>query len=283
MDTQRGETQLKLITYPISSDVGISTHLVHDNAISQHKHEFYEIFYILSGQVTHYLNGKQSALSAGDCIILTPSDVHSIRSDPKVKSANRDIMISTELFEQICALVPSSLDFIRNSRGGNVHFSIQEIMEIEQSLSEFSREENVGRKRCVGISLLLKILHRVLEENQEKDGNDGSNTPRFIKKLIEDANKIHFIKKGLSAIIADCGYSHSYICRIFKQHMGISISDYLKNVRVAHVAYYLKTTDYSLQQIAEQVGIDSLSYLNKIFKEKYELSPIQYRKTYKPH
>jgi AraC-like DNA-binding protein len=52
----------------------------------------------------------------------------------------------------------------------------------------------------------------------------------------------------------------------------------MKDVRLSHVAYYLENTNYSLQQICNLVGLDNLSYLNKIFKQKYGITPIKYRK-----
>jgi YesN/AraC family two-component response regulator len=74
------------------------------------------------------------------------------------------------------------------------------------------------------------------------------------------------------------GYSPIYISRLFKKYVGVTLSDYLKEIRLSHTAYYLENTNYSLQQICNLVGLDNLSYLNKIFKEKYGTTPIKYRK-----
>jgi two-component system response regulator YesN len=83
---------------------------------------------------------------------------------------------------------------------------------------------------------------------------------------------------SVSDIIERTGYNPSYISRLFKKYTGDNLSEYLKNLRLKHVAYYLKTTDLSLREIADIVGIESLSYLNSIFKKKYLVPPIQYRK-----
>ena len=95
-------------------------------------------------------------------------------------------------------------------------------------------------------------------------------------KLLPLAEALY--KGGIRLILSELKYSNSYVCHIFKRHMGITLSDYIKNVRLDHVAYYLKTTEYSLKEICDLVGIESLSYANKIFKEKYKTTPIAYRK-----
>ena len=45
-----------------------------------------------------------------------------------------------------------------------------------------------------------------------------------------------------------------------------------------HAGYLLQTTDYTQQQICESIGIESVSYFNKLFKSKYGVSPGQFRR-----
>jgi len=75
-------------------------------------------------------------------------------------------------------------------------------------------------------------------------------------------------------------YSESYVSHRFKFHWGVTFSQYPKDTRLKYIEYYLKTTNYSLKNIADLVGIESLSYLNRIFKEKYNVTPLKYRKLY---
>lgn len=62
--------------------------------------------------------------------------------------------------------------------------------------------------------------------------------------------------------------------------MGISLSEYIISKRLDTMVYYLINTDYSLTEIGNRIGVDSLSYLNRMFKKKYMIPPIQYRKLY---
>ena len=62
--------------------------------------------------------------------------------------------------------------------------------------------------------------------------------------------------------------------------MGISLSEYIISKRLDTMVYYLINTDYSLTEIGNRIGVESLSYLNRMFKKKYMIPPIQYRKLY---
>ncbi len=94
-------------------------------------------------------------------------------------------------------------------------------------------------------------------------------------------NSIDGIKYGITAVTNRYSYSPVYLSRIFKQSLGITMTDYLKNIRLNYAELYLQTTNLSLEQIAEEVGIFSVSYLIKIFKKKHDISPNQYRTRFK--
>ena len=42
-----------------------------------HDHDFFEIFYLIEGSITHNFNGVETVLSAGEILFLNPEDAHS--------------------------------------------------------------------------------------------------------------------------------------------------------------------------------------------------------------
>lgn len=65
------------------------------------------------------------------------------------------------------------------------------------------------------------------------------------------------------------------------QTAGLSFSSYLKNARLALAAVKLFQSNQSATAIAFQSGFNTSAYFSKCFKEKYHLSPMQYRKKMK--
>ena len=76
--------------------------------------------------------------------------------------------------------------------------------------------------------------------------------------------------------------SETYLSRLFRKETGICFSDYVVDVRLEHAANLLKYSDESIPEIAEYVNFPSQSYMGKIFKKKYNLTPKQYREIYRP-
>ena len=256
----------------IIEDVGISTRTLQVAKFRLHSHRHYEIICVLGGQVLHTVNGVEHIHNEGDCIVLGPKALHEVK--PILKTAVfRHVMIAPKFFISTLQLIGAENLFSDNDISV-IKFTKSEMIEAEAIIRQFSSESSFSRKRCIGAELILKIANKKLS----KDKVVGATLPPIIRKICENLYQDEFVKGGIDLILSDLKYSNSYVCHVFKKYMGITLSDYIKNIRVDHMAYYLKATDYSLKEICNFVGIDSLSYANKVFKEKYKMTPMTYRK-----
>ncbi len=75
--------------------------------------------------------------------------------------------------------------------------------------------------------------------------------------------------------------SESGISKFFTNTVGISFSEFIKNVRVGKAENLLIYTNYSIAEIADFVGFADSSHMIKVFIEKKNISPYKYRKIYK--
>lgn len=60
--------------------------------------------------------------------------------------------------------------------------------------------------------------------------------------------------------------------------MGTSFVDYLRDYRLTIASRLLTTSDSSILDIAAESGFENLSYFNRVFKQKYSMTPRQFRK-----
>ena len=74
------------------------------------------------------------------------------------------------------------------------------------------------------------------------------------------------------------GVSKSYLSRIFKKDMGISLWDYLNRFRIQKAKEILLLTDQSISVIATEVGYEDISYFSRVFRETVGCSPRSYRR-----
>jgi len=76
----------------------------------------------------------------------------------------------------------------------------------------------------------------------------------------------------------DLGISRSECFRCFKRFTGKKPIEYLNDYRMLKAAQLIRETETSITGISERCGFESASYFSKVFKEKYSVTPLQYRR-----
>ena len=85
-------------------------------------------------------------------------------------------------------------------------------------------------------------------------------------------------KNALEIIRNELGYNKYYLCKKFKEAFGVTLLNYVNGLKLNQACYLLKTTRYTLVEICEQIGIESMPYFIKIFTNCYGMTPAKYRK-----
>ncbi len=100
----------------------------------------------------------------------------------------------------------------------------------------------------------------------------------LIDRLISRIQE-YYTEPGLyTESLADfAGLSPAYIGRIFKNSTGMSIPDFINDVRLTQASRLLIETDDPVQKISQSVGITNGSYFYTLFKKKYGLTPSEFR------
>ena len=73
-------------------------------------------------------------------------------------------------------------------------------------------------------------------------------------------------------------YTKNYLCSLLKAQTGHSFIDLLHEVRIFHACALLKATDKPINEIAFEVGFNSLETFFRVFRNMKEMSPNEYRK-----
>ena len=108
--------------------------------------------------------------------------------------------------------------------------------------------------------------------NARNDADE--NFYNFLAKI----NTPEYVCAPLEKIIQLSGYSHSHLCKIFKQKTGQSLKDYHTQLKVEYAVSLLLNAQLSILDISTALGYSSLSHFIKIFKAHTSLTPVQYRK-----
>ncbi|HXT42409.1 MAG TPA: helix-turn-helix domain-containing protein [Candidatus Angelobacter sp.] len=68
-----------------------------------------------------------------------------------------------------------------------------------------------------------------------------------------------------------------YFCKIFKKMTGINFTDYLSRIRIEKAKNLLLNPNLRISEIAYEVGFQSLTHFNRVFKKIIGQSPTRYR------
>lgn len=94
-----------------------------------------------------------------------------------------------------------------------------------------------------------------------------------IEKYIQLHYKENF---SLNDVAEEVRLNRSYLCRLFKHHTGMSIFEYLTQLRMKKAARKLGEGKHYVKEVAQQVGYADALYFTRVFKKHYGISPTEY-------
>jgi len=80
-------------------------------------------------------------------------------------------------------------------------------------------------------------------------------------------------------LAAQCGFSESHFARLFRQQVGETVMEYVRERRIHRAAQELLFTDDNLDLISERCGFGNRHYLTRLFSRLVGVAPATYRRT----
>ena len=130
--------------------------------------------------------------------------------------------------------------------------------------------------------LLRKILLTLSRAQSSSEGD--SYTPDRNPKILEAQKYIndHYTEHlSIRQVAEYLGLNESYFRHLFKEEMLISFKSYVTLLRLTHAQKLLIASDWSVNEIIQEVGFSNISYFYKIFEQNYNLTPAEYRRRYR--
>ncbi len=234
-----------------------------------HTHDFYEIVLMLRGEMGHEINGINSRNQTGDYVIIRPGDYHRIVSQSKeasviclsVKKSEFEKLANAFDVECLCDFSPENNVEIRNI-GEDYTFCSK------------ASEKGFGENGEVYCKRLLSII--LTNYAASSTGKQVFNSE--IYRIAEKMKKTEHLREGLSAFLRLSGYSHTHLARLVKREFGCTLHEYIFKLRLEEAHRRVVYTGEHLESIAQNVGYESFSHFNRIFKSYFGITPAALRK-----
>ncbi len=276
-----------------------------DEVISQmppQTHNFYELYYIISGELRIEIQEESHLFQAGDCLLmdlitksrtsfsedlhffalsLSPAFLHSWpisfekktiysqvsfrffeRTDP---SSNRRI---GEYIEYICKNNNSS-EFSQNA-GELQDLFTAIIHEIQQKQTGYS-------------FIIYGIIARIFTciENDTIYAIHEHNTLLYEDMNVAEQVDYYLLTHKRHVTITELSnflhYNPAYLSRIYKKKKGTSIQETNQKIYLEEARHLLADTDIKLEKIVQTLGFSNRTNFNTLFKSHFDCLPLAYR------
>jgi AraC-like DNA-binding protein len=134
-----------------------------------------------------------------------------------------------------------------------------------------------GRRHEAVVKLLtIFAQHLSILSNQVLVQQENAEPPVIVraKEFIQEHQTENL---RLGHVAKACNTSTFYFCKMFKRVTGINFTDYLSRVRIEKSKNLLLNPNLRVSEIAFEVGFQSLTHFNRVFKKILGLSPTEYR------
>lgn len=85
----------------------------------------------------------------------------------------------------------------------------------------------------------------------------------------------------LSELAEIAGCSPSYLSRLFRRELGVTIGEFVTEKRIGEARWLLAQSDQPMAEIADTLGFSSLNYFRRVFKKETGTTPGAYRRRYR--
>lgn len=259
----------------------INISVLNNKSILDHAHKDIELIYIIKGDLQVKVNKKTFMLSKSDFFIINSNELHSLQS----KEDNLFALFHFNYF-QLCSLIGNeNIYFTFDSMEHGSYSNPQLQYVIEELLSVYLKQSNYSK--VVFLEKTLKLISIIqldyLKSTKQVEIYNYPTAPEnsHNERLDEILKYIHENFRDPLSLqeVADMQYiTVPYLSKYFKKQTGKTFSEYLNKVRLANAVNELINTNKPITRIALDNGFPNLAAFNRVFNERYQMKPIDYRK-----
>ncbi len=255
----------------------------------KHTHNYVELVYMCEGSTTHIVNEERITLNKGELLFLSQNATQEI-----LEASENDICVNfiilPEFFDTTLSMLGEEENLLRDffvdclkSKDSSIpflHFKVSDIVPVQNLVENliWTLTNKQSNKRSINkITMGLLILQLLNHTDKITVGKDNLNqdilvrTYEFVEENYKDGE--------LTDLAEKLGYELSWLSREIKTLTGQNYTEIVQTKRLNQTVFLLKNTTLSVADIGYNVGYSNLSYFYKIFKNKYGMSPKEYRKS----
>lgn len=253
-----------------------------------HWHQELELFYVLKGNAVLYAGSKKFKLETGMGAFINSNVLHYLEKSTNCTTATlRYVVFHPRLIggDEQSIFWTKYINPLINNLELPIFILSDKIMWQKEILTELDIcwnciAEDLSGYEIISRNNLSDIILKLYKNQFSETINQNQKHIKYQTRMKEMLDYIHTNYSETITIdeIADIGeMSVSSCLRYFKEAVGTTPFQYLKNYRLQIAAKRLKDTDWLVSEIGFRCGYEEIGYFASQFKIKYGLTPSEYR------
>tara|TARA_R110001592_G_scaffold215725_2_gene469111 strand:+ start:293 stop:1186 length:894 start_codon:yes stop_codon:yes gene_type:complete len=242
------------------------------------KNNFFELVLIKDGEGTQCINYNDVRYNKGSIFLLPPLKCHSFKiekstqfvflkfTDSFFKNVNRITIDRNEWFKEASYILSNYNqlpgDIIKNDIDRTHLASLIEMI-LQESRSY--GESSINLVTSLMTSVLEILIRNIKKSNYfEIPNNNDERITKMLTYINENIDKTELLKvENLADVFM---MSSTYVSEYFKKQVHMSLREYIIKAKLKLVEIRLLNSDFTLTQIADELGFTDVSHLSKTFK-----------------
>lgn len=269
------------LTYPCSIPYDFTE-------VPLHWHDEVEFIYIKKGAGIVSVDQQDYLVHAGDLIFICPGQLHAILQWRRQSMEYENIIFHPSLLgsrqadtswdRYLAPIVMRKTGLLVHLTPASDHY--REIAFCIDQIDQIRRTFPYGYELFIKGKLfeLFYLFYHYDMVTSRSAPNSASQKSMEKTRLILKYIEQHYTEPiSIQTISEAAGLSQSHFMKFFKQTFGTSFTGYLNTYRLTMAARLLLSSEDNILTIAVETGFENLSYFNRMFKRKFDMTPRQFR------
>jgi AraC-like DNA-binding protein len=238
--------------------------------IAPHWHQSIELSYTLTGEIDEFIiEGQNYHCEPGKILVVNSQEIHSIKVfkngiDKRALSVIFTYKFVKEMYPMIDNMVFSLNNYSKLTDGQKYKYKkLQKLL--QQVATIYAEKENAYKNISISVKL-LEILEILIKNFMIEAKCKSTKEVRIVERtqaIIEYIQKNYQEELSLENIARYHHVSKEYLARFFKKYIGITIGQYIAEIRAKHAYDDIVTGKHNLTEIALNNGFSGIRTMDR--------------------
>ncbi len=267
-------------------------------AVTAHRHEFFELVYVMQGRGIHRIGAATYPIQAGDVYVISPDEPHAYypANDEELRIVNvlflprilDEALLNNSALAGLAKLLYIEPLFREEAQFAHrLNLQGAAAYRVDALLHEMAQEQQC---KAAGYEIVLRnmfcTLLVLLSRAYEQQLDAAAHEPAWSRRhaVVEAALRFielhHTEALSLDDVARHTAMSPSRLAHLFKEHTRRSILAYLHEYRIGRICSDLLHTNRPVSELALNMGYGDLGFFHRVFRRHTGCSPTEYRRRF---